>query len=587
MNHFLIYSLFVLSFFQAFSAGSVIPFRRIRIPDSELNRRKLDILDLPERISIPFEPTGFVITLRPRPTSTPSQIPPTAETFSPVTRSASTSPSSADSTVEPSQTSPASPTPTNASGKFVVAHHMVGNTFPYTKDDWLEDIQLAHASGIDGFALNTGREVWEPERIADAYQAALELGHNFKLFLSLDMASLPCNSHEDAAYLRRLVSQHASHPNQLMYNDKAFVSTFAGESCQFGHDNVVEGWKHQFTLHPELKERIYFVPSFFMDPARFGEFKDVMDGTFNWNSGWPIQVTTSFAREQLDKLAEAAPSESSRVGRLPLLANPLQRAVSDLIGTVDSDNEHLEALNALTPDLNRRDDGGNLDRPAYMAAVSPWFFTHYGQDSFNKNFVFLADQHLYAKRWESLVESRDKFDIVQILTWNDFGESHYIGPIKGAQPNSEAWTDGMPHTAWLDLTSYYARAFKTGEYPKIEKDKIFMWSRPHSTEAESPDPVPKPDNFELMEDAIWAVVMTTKPSTVVLSTSPTSRTFFQVPAGVSKLSVPITPGGTMRGTIERDGAVIVDLHPSSEEFTFQGSPQSYNFNVFVASATAS
>jgi glucan endo-1,3-alpha-glucosidase len=45
---------------------------------------------------------------------------------------------------------------------------MVGNTFPYTLDDWKEDIALAHASGIDGFALNTGSDSWEPARIADA-----------------------------------------------------------------------------------------------------------------------------------------------------------------------------------------------------------------------------------------------------------------------------------------------------------------------------------------------------------------------------------------------------------------------------------
>jgi hypothetical protein len=36
--------------------------------------------------------------------------------------------------------------------------------------------------------------------------------------------------------------------------------------------------------------------------------------------------------------------------------------------------------------------------------------------------------------------------MVQVLTWNDYGESHYVGPIKGAQPNSQAWTDGMNHT---------------------------------------------------------------------------------------------------------------------------------------------
>lgn len=60
--------------------------------------------------------------------------------------------------------------------------------------------------------------------------------------------------------------------------------------------------------------------------------------------------------------------------------------------------------------------------------------------------MYLSDQHLYSKRWESLITSRDQFNIVEILTWNDYGESDYIGPIKGSQPNSQAWVDGLNHT---------------------------------------------------------------------------------------------------------------------------------------------
>ena len=52
--------------------------------------------------------------------------------------------------------------------------------------------------------------------------------------------------------------------------------------------------------------------------------------------------------------------------------------------------------------------------------------------------------------------------------------------------------------AWLGLTQYYATAFKTGSYPTIEKDQIYMWSRPHSSSAQAPDPVGQPDNFQLV-----------------------------------------------------------------------------------------
>lgn len=78
--------------------------------------------------------------------------------------------------------------------------------------------------------------------------------------------------------------------------------------------------------------------------------------------------------------------------------------------------------------------------------------------------------------------------------------------------------------------------------------------------------------------------MTTAPSTVTLSVSPTSSKTFNVPAGISKLDIPITAGGIMKGVIQRGGETIVELNPT--QFTFEGNPQSFNFNAFVASATA-
>jgi hypothetical protein len=52
------------------------------------------------------------------------------------------------------------------------------------------------------------------------------------------------------------------------------------------------------------------------------------------------------------------------------------------------------------------------------------------------------------------------------------------------------------------LTAYYAAAFKTGQYPQIQKDKIIMWSRTHPSQATAPDPVGRPDNFELVRSSL-------------------------------------------------------------------------------------
>ncbi|KAF5315005.1 hypothetical protein D9619_007104 [Psilocybe cf. subviscida] len=418
------------------------------------------------------------------------------------------------------------------------------------------------------------------------------------------MTSLGCASPADAQTLRDLVTSHANHPNQLMYSGRAFVSTFAGANCNFGQGSAAQGWKSQFTQ--PLSGKIYFVPSFFVDPATLKDFAGVMDGDCNWNSGWPIQVTTEFAQNAVKEFSQAEQqnegqgSNSNANARLTtagaggsLAANiasaveamlsKTQQALAKFIGSTDTDDQHISGLETLQGNVNKRD--GDADgKPAYMAAVSPWFFTHYGPDSFNKNSVFLSDQHLYSKRWDSLIAQRDKFDIVQVLTWNDYGESHYVGPIKGAQPNSQAWTDGMDHTAWLALTKYYAAAFKTGSYPSSART---LWScspaRTRRTRryrrTASPPPPPPPPADELC--AVRGRLVGRRH--VVLSVSADGSNGKTFPAGVSKLAISISAGDMMRAVVQREGKSVLELKP---EFTFQGSPKTYNYNAFVAGATA-
>lgn len=173
-----------------------------------------------------------------------------------------------------------------------------------------------------------------------------------------------------------------------------------------------------------------------------------------------------------------------------------------------------------------------LPKRSYMGAVSPWFFTvsfkywalntcsvtilsrqHYGPDTYNKNFIYRGDDWLFSQRWEMIIANRDSVNFTEALTWNDFGESHYMGPIEGIQPMSQAWVNGFDHQGkrhlcislcsayrqipgWLDLMQYYITAYKTGTYPAITRDRIFLWSRLYPMNATSPDPVPKPTNWQ-------------------------------------------------------------------------------------------
>lgn len=237
-------------------------------------------------------------------------------------------------------------------------------------------------------------------------------------------SSLPCTSPSDAQALRNLVNTYVSHPNQLQYASRAFVSTFSGESCKFGQASVPDGWTSHFSQHPDLNGKIYFVPAFFIDPSTFTDFADVMDGDFNvrspylspilpktltlafdqWNSGWPIEVTTSFAQQVLSStsanksephtllnlatdVAATSPIKANLRTQVNSILDPLQLALSKFIGSTTSDEQHLDSLAALSNNTLQARDGESTKR-AYMAAVSPCFFTHYGPNSFNKNVGF-------------------------------------------------------------------------------------------------------------------------------------------------------------------------------------------------------
>lgn len=456
--------------------------------------------------------------------------------------------------------------------KYVFCHHMVGNTYPYTPDDWLADIKAAHAAGIDAFALNIGSDAWQPNQVAAAYAAAQQSGTGFQLFISFDMSVLPCGSPDGAATLRNYITQYANHPNQFKYNGRTFASTFAGETCQFGQDSVLDGWKTQFTQHPDVMNAggVAFVPAFFSDPSTFGGLSGAIHGIFNWNGGWPVQLTAQSAQADLNPLG------TSLTSLLSQSVTTVINALSKFVGATDTDTQYSNALKALNSDLGA---------PIYMSSVSPWFFTHYGADTYNKNWIYYSGSQLYPTRWENIFENRDMFNMIEICTWNDYGESHYIGPIKGAQPNSQAWVDGFEHDAWLDMTGYFAAGFKTGAFPAITEDKLYLWARPHPAGASAPDPVGKPDNFELDQDVLWAVVFATAPGSVTLYTSDSAQQTFQVQAGVNKLQMELTPGGYMRGVLTRDGQTVIDLRPQG--YTFTATPQTYNFNAFTAFAGAS
>ncbi|KAF4763814.1 hypothetical protein HAV15_001197 [Penicillium sp. str.  len=84
-----------------------------------------------------------------------------------------------------------------------------------------------------------------------------------------------------------------------------------------------------------------------------------------------------------------------------------------------------------------------LNGKPYIASVSPWFSTHFGGDvSYIKNWVFPSGL-LWYNRWREILATSPRF--VELLTWNDYGESHYIDPLSSPHIDDGAskWVMGM------------------------------------------------------------------------------------------------------------------------------------------------
>lgn len=136
---------------------------------------------------------------------------------------------------------------------------------------------MAASKGIDAFALNIGVDAWQESQVANAYAAAQSTMPAFKLFISFDMTSLPCASSGDANRIRAYLTRYAAHPSQLVVGGRAFVSTFAGQTCTFGMGvDVNTAWTRVVKSNGVNS---YFVPSFFVDPNTFSQYT-VIDGAY-------------------------------------------------------------------------------------------------------------------------------------------------------------------------------------------------------------------------------------------------------------------------------------------------------------------
>jgi hypothetical protein len=150
---------------------------------------------------------------------------------------------------------------------FWLTSHQIGIISDRTSAaDYDADMQRAKSYGIDAFALNIGVDPYTDQQLGYAYQSAANNG--MKVFISFDFNWW---STGQATAIGQKVAQYASHPAQLMYDGKVFVSSFAGDGLNVAAMKAAAGGN------------VFFVPNF--HPSYGTDLSDV-DGLLNW-LGWP------------------------------------------------------------------------------------------------------------------------------------------------------------------------------------------------------------------------------------------------------------------------------------------------------------
>ncbi|CUA67565.1 hypothetical protein RSOLAG22IIIB_07439 [Rhizoctonia solani] len=217
----------------------------------------------------------------------------------------------------------------------------------------------------------------------------------------------------------------------------------------------------------------------------------------------------------------------------------------------------------------------------YLTLVSPWFFIHRSGDPAINNRYMRGDNFMYRQRWQQLISNRDSLPFVEVATWNDYGESHYIGPMSGEWPSDVKYiTSGNDHQAWADYTWYYATWWKSGAAPTIATDRVYMWARPQPKNAAvcSSDGVGAVQNAGWADDVLYISLFLKSPAKAYCYSGSNNSGTKDFNAGVNEFTVPLAAGG-VGCTVTRDGVTLINYKPT--DFTYSTSPSVCNMNAWT------
>ncbi|KAF1943060.1 hypothetical protein EJ02DRAFT_511303 [Clathrospora elynae] len=326
-----------------------------------------------------------------------------------------------------------------------------------------QDIVDAKSLGLDGFAMNYDTFAsWSNNTVEYLFKNADDLG--FKLFFSFDHAAGNFKTPSDYA---DYVKKYMVRDSYFKINGKALVSTFGGE------DITMSQWD-TFRSKVASIGSVAIVPGFYdtgkAPPSKtFFDNRGSLDGVFNWNSWQQTsagKVTVSAAD---DKTFQTAAKAKGKI---------------------------------------------------FMMGMSPIQFKHIDEV---QNWYRRGEENLEYRFGQAL---NLQPDIIQLQTWNDAGESHYMGNIwPEPMSNSEKIQNlvkDFDHKGYWQILPAFIKAWKNGDkttanmVPTNNKAvQGAFWHHTLTVDATCPDDdLPKAkDITTAAENAVTGVVLVPKSKT--------------------------------------------------------------------------
>lgn len=330
------------------------------------------------------------------------------------------------------------------------------------------------------------------------------------------------------AEVKDMIETVRDHPNQFRYKGKPVVSTFAGDAS-----------KTKF-LRDTFGDSVVYVPFYYPKPAAempgegqvgqvFDEHAAGVDGFFHFGAAGTSGQVVKTNRRMAQKWKGA--------GKL------------------------------------------------FMVGISPFYRGHgINYRVFNYNgFEGVAQQ------WEGAIE--DGADWVELVTWNDWGESSYFAPLPDNAPAGSIWTGQWgvltSHKAYLDASCYYIAWFKTGKKPSIQKDRLFYFYRlnPANVPANKnlsdagKNEMGLPDHAQKLPDGVYVSVFLKAPAECSIYSGAAVQTF-ALPEGASHVSMGFCCG-PQRFVLKRGSKIIID---KTGEFEVSLDKHWSVFNMFSGEA---